>query len=269
MLILSGKNFVFPISRRTFVARKENWNLMKKRLLLAASFAVMTAMAMAEGDVTKEKFEPFFMREAAPHLENVLPTPPTLTDPLFYYDWTQYQWGLGLRDTERGELAKSDANINAAYFLKRYSEAVGFEMTPQTHPELYRLFYRLHLTEQQAGASAKAYFKRVRPYQQYKEPSGVPGHENPTDFTSYPSGHTHASWLVGLTLASIDPEHTEQIMKIAYELGQSRVIVGFHYQSDVDMGRIAGSITFARVMSEPEFQKLYEKAKKEFRKRKK
>ena len=53
-------------------------------------------------------------------------------------------------------------------------------------------------------------------------------------------------------------------MKVAYELGQSRVIVGFHYQSDVDMGRIAGSITFARVMAEPEFQKQYEKARKEF-----
>ena len=106
----------------------------------------------------------------------------------------------------------------------------------------------------------------MRPYQQFKEPSGVPRHENATDFTSYPSGHTHASWLVGLALASIDPEHTEGIMKVAYELGQSRVIVGFHYQSDVDAGRVAASITFARVMSEPEFQKQYEKARKEYAK---
>ena len=97
----------------------------------------------------------------------------------------------------------------------------------------------------------------------------MPRHENPTDFTSYPSGHTHASWLVGLALTAIDPAHTEDIMKVAYELGQSRVIVGFHYQSDVDMGRVVSSITFARLQSEPEFQKMMEKARKEYEKKRK
>ena len=139
-------------------------------------------------------------------------------------------------------------------------------LTPETHPNLYRLLARAHRTEQQAGASSKAYFKRVRPYQQYKEPSGVPSHESPTDFTSYPSGHTHASWLVGMILTVLDPAHTEEIMKVAYELGQSRVIVGFHYQSDVDAGRVIGSITFARLCSEPEFQSMLKKAVKEYKK---
>ncbi|MBO7468202.1 MAG: phosphatase PAP2 family protein [Bacteroidaceae bacterium] len=239
---------------------------MMKRLFMTMAVVMSAAIALAEGDVTKEKFKPFYTREEAPHLENVIPAPPTLVDPLFFNDWAQFQWGLSVRDSERGKQAVEDAHINATYFMKRYSEATDIELTPETHPELFRLFSRLHLTEQQAGASAKLYFQRVRPYQQYKEPSAVPDHENPTDFTSYPSGHTHASWLVGLTLVTLEPEHTEQIMKIAYELGQSRVIVGFHYQSDVDMGRIAGSITFARVMAEPEFQKQYEKAKKEYEK---
>lgn len=239
---------------------------MIKRFLLAAVFVMSAAAALAEGDVTKEKFSPFFTREEAPHLEHVLPEPPSLTDPLFHNDWVQYQWGRSVQDSERGRLAVDDASIGAGYFMKRFTPEVGIELTPETHPELFRLFSRLHLTEQQAGASAKAFFHRVRPYQQFKEPSGVPRHENATDFTSYPSGHTHASWLVGLALASIDPEHTEGIMKVAYELGQSRVIVGFHYQSDVDAGRVAASITFARVMSEPEFQKQYEKARKEYAK---
>ncbi len=242
---------------------------MTKRFLLAVAVVMCAAAALAEGDVRKEQFKPFYTKEIAPHLENVLPAPPTLTDPLFHYDWTQYQWGRSIQDSERGQQAVEDAGINAAYFMKRFTPEVDIPLTPETHPELYRLFARLHLTEQQAGASAKEYFHRVRPYQQFKEPSGVPRHENPTDFTSYPSGHTHASWLVGLTLASLDPAHTEGIMKVAYELGQSRVIVGFHYQSDVDAGRVAASITFARVMSEPEFQKLYEKAKKEYEKAKK
>ena len=236
-----------------------------KRFLLAT--LIMLPMAvLAQKDVTKEEFKPFYTKDVAPHLEKVLPEPPALTDPLFFSDWSQYQWGKSIRETERGKLAVTDAGIGAPYFMKRFGEAMGIELTPEKYPEMYRLMSRAHLTEQQAGASAKAYFHRVRPYQQYKEASGVPSHEWPTDFTSYPSGHTHASWLVGMILTVIDPAHTEEIMKAAYELGQSRVIVGFHYQSDVDAGRVAGSITFARLCSEPEFQDMLKKAVKEFKK---
>ncbi len=151
--------------------------------------------------------------------------------------------------------------------MKRFGAVMGREMTPETYPETYELMYRLHMTEQQAGAGAKQYFHRVRPYQQFKEPSSVPNSESPTDFTSYPSGHTHAAWLVGMAFTVLDPAHTEEIMKVAYEIGQSRVIVGFHYQSDVDAGRLAGSITFARLCSEPEFQKQLHRAVKEFQKK--
>ncbi|MBQ3908054.1 MAG: hypothetical protein II746_02540, partial [Bacteroidaceae bacterium] len=78
---------------------------MTKRFLLAAAFVMSAAAALAEGDVTKEKFTPFFTREEAPHLEHVLPEPPSLTDPLFHNDWVQYQWGRSVQDSERGRLA--------------------------------------------------------------------------------------------------------------------------------------------------------------------
>lgn len=232
-----------------------------------AAALTLLSLGLSAQDVKDEKFTPFYTKDEAPKMENVIPNPPELTDAQFFYDWTQYQWGKSIRDTERGQLAVADAGINAEYFMKRFSPCVGRNLTPQEYPHLYRLFSRLHLTEQQAGASAKAFFHRVRPYQQYKEPTSVPRHENPQDFSSYPSGHTHASWLVGMALVALDPAHTEEIMKAAYELGQSRVIVGFHYQSDVDMGRVVGSITFARLQSEPEFQKMMEKARKEYQKK--
>ena len=244
-------------------------NKMNKKILSLAVMLSMSLCSFAQDDVTKEKFTPFYQMADAPHMEKVLPAPPALTDSRFFYDWTQYQWGKSIRETERGKQAIADAGICARYFMERYGKAIGIELTADKYPEMYRLFSRLHLTEQQGGASAKAYFHRVRPYQQYKEATSVPDHENPEDFTSYPSGHTHASWLVGLALMVIDPAHAEEIMKVAYELGQSRVIVGFHYQSDVDAGRLCGSVTFARLQSMPEYQKMMEKAVKEFQKNQK
>ncbi len=234
---------------------------MKKQILLIVA---LSAAICLSAQTNKKSYAPFYTKEEAPHLENVLPAPPELNSSRYYDDWCQYLWGKSIRDTERGELAVKDAGVGASYFFKRFAEPMHRELTQEEYPILFELLSRAHMTEMQAGDSAKKYFKRVRPYQLFKEPTGLPTSENPTDFTSYPSGHTHISWLAGLILTSIDPAHTEGIMKVAYELGQSRVILGFHYQSDIEAGRYAGSITFARLCADPEFMRLLEKAKEEF-----
>ena len=220
---------------------------MKNILLLAAMLLISLNVSAQKNNATKDVATPFYTAEEAPRLEMILPDPPAMTSVRFQDDWAMYQWGKSVRNTERGQVAIEDAGIHAAYFMRRFSAAVGVELTPQEYPQLFNLLNRAHLTEQQAGASAKKHFARIRPYQQFNEPSAVPQAENPTDYTSYPSGHTHASWLVGMILTAIDPAHTEEIMKTAYEMGQSRVIVGFHYQSDIEAGRISGSVTFARL----------------------
>lgn len=239
-----------------------------KPLLLSSLMLAMAMSASAQSDVTQEKFTPFYTTEEAPRLENVLPEPPTYNSTRYQDDWAMYQWGKSIRNTERGQVAIEDAWLNASYFMKRFSPAMGIDLTPEEFPLLFKLLNRAHLTEQQAGRSAKRHFARVRPYQQFNEPSAVPQAENPTDYTSYPSGHTHVSWLTGMILTVIDPEHTEEIMKIAYEMGQSRVIVGFHYQSDIEAGRVAGSITFARLCAEDDFQEMMKQAIEEFREKK-
>ena len=241
---------------------------MKSLLLSTIMVTVALSASAQKNTVTQEKFSPFYTSDEAPKLETVLPEPPAYNSIRYQDDWAMYQWGKSIRNTDRGQVAIEDAGINADYFMKRFSPAVGKELTPEKYPNLYRLLSKAHLTEQQAGRSAKKHFARVRPYQQFNEPSSVPMAENPTDYTSYPSGHTHASWLVGMILTAIDPDHAEEIMKTAYEMGQSRVIVGFHYQSDIEAGRVAGSVTFARLCAEEEFQKMMKKAMKEFKDKK-
>ena len=78
--------------------------------ILFWSAAVISAL----GQEKKDRPQPFFTREQAPHLELVLPNPPELTDALFFNDWTQYRHGISVRDTERGELAVKDASFKGA-----------------------------------------------------------------------------------------------------------------------------------------------------------
>ena len=66
-----------------------------------------------------------------------------------------------------------------------------------------------------------------------------------------------------MTRMAVFREEASERMKIGYEIGQSRVIVGFHYQSDVDAARLAASATFARLCAEKSFFEAIEKARKE------
>ena len=71
--------------------------------------------------------------------------------------------------------------------------------------------------------------------------------------TSYPSGHTQKAWSAALLLIEVCGDNQDAILKRAYEYGQSRVIVGAHWQSDVDAGRVVASACYARLHNSPEF----------------
>ncbi|EKT65066.1 PhoN2 (Apy), periplasmic phosphatase, apyrase, ATP diphosphohydrolase [Providencia burhodogranariea] len=52
-------------------------------------------------------------------------------------------------------------------------------------------------------------------------------------------------------------------MQRGYAFGQSRVICGVHWQSDVKAGRLIGSGVVARLHASPEFQQALSLAKDE------
>lgn len=83
---------------------------------------------------------------------------------------------------------------------------------------------------------------------------------------SYPSGHTAIGWSTALVLAELNPKRQNEILKRGFEFGQSRVIVGAHWQSDVDMGRVVGAAVVARLHADKNFRKQFNKAQKELKK---
>ena len=71
-------------------------------------------------------------------------------------------------------------------------------------------------------------------------------------------------WGIALVLAEINPERQDEILKRGFEYGESRVIVGFHYQSDVDAARLLTSTLVNRLHDNGDFMKQLQKAKEEF-----
>lgn len=208
----------------------------------------------------------FLERSQVADSYKLLPPPPDVTSILFMYDKARYEWGKLQRDTPRGEQAFSDAEIEGNGIPKAFSDAFGVLITKENTPEIYKLILTMkNDAGDLATRDAKEHYMRIRPFSFYKEDTCNPEQQKELSTNgSYPSGHTSIGWATALVLAEINPGRQIDILKRGYEMGQSRVICGYHFQSDVDAGRIVGSAVVARLHANENFMNQLDKAKREF-----
>ena len=237
-------------------------------ILVAALLVVSCATASkATQDQPASSSTAYMEDDDLPDASVYLPSPTKPGDPLFQGDLAYYAWGKEVRETPRGTLAHDDASSSMSYVAKRFEPALGFLFNADTTPNLVRLLSKSYTTTNNANKKAKDFYKRKRPYVEFSEPTGVPeGERGSRNSASYPSGHATRGWTMALVLAELFPEKAEEILKVGYEYGESRVIVGYHYQSDVDAARIAAAAALAVVHANPEFQKDMALAKEELKK---
>lgn len=230
---------------------------MKKTLL----FLFLTVAVM----MTAQEAQPYFTVAEMPNALHYLPGPPQTNEMRFAYDTARYQWGKRMRPTPRGAQAKADADYSVVRMAAIFSQAMGVEISPAHTPQLWKLLLDATLTASYATDSIKAFYMRPRPYMYYKEPTLVPEDEEVLSHNgSYPSGHTNLGWVTALILTQINPAAEEELLRIGFEYGISRVIAGFHWQSDVDAGRLTAAAAFAKLQTSPAYLKQLKKAKKEF-----
>ena len=202
-----------------------------------------------------------------PEAAKFLPGFPAFEDTeAFFNDSILYQRGKALRDSVRGKQAIADANIQFNHFLEIFGEIMEVNLSEEKTPAIACYMKAVYDYTGQGIKNAKGSFERQRPFKHFGEPSSIPEEEEKLgQYSSYPSGHSTIAWTLALALTAIDDEHEYDIIHLGYELGQSRVIVGYHYQSDVDAGRMAASVTFAKIVSDEEFIRLMNLAKKELK----
>ena len=203
-----------------------------------------------------------------PNAVRFLPAPPEKGSAAFNYDQAQYRWGLEQRkDSVRLSMAVGDAVWSVDNICRIFGEVLGITLSEANTPAIYKMLVTGLLTTDQAGKLPKNHYMRMRPYVFYDEPTIYPGDEAWLRTNgSYPSGHTILGWSAALLLTEVAPDRSDVILARGFEYGQSRVIAGYHWQSDVDAGRLVASAAVARLHADKRFLKLMKKARKEYRK---
>ena len=235
-----------------------------RRLLLAVTALLLAgAQLSAQSSNVVEKARYFLTVEQMPDASRFLPDPPVNGSEAFCLDSVVYEQGKALRGTPRGEEAVRDVKTKIDYIMRRFGAVMERDFTPENYPVTADFLFRSITTARLTVTTAKDKYHRMRPYQYFNEPTPVPEKEAKDDLTSYPSGHTIRFWMAALVLAALDPAHQDDILKVGYEMGQSRTIVGFHFQSDIDAARLAASAAYARLSADRTWQKALRRAQRE------
>ena len=238
---------------------------MKKTLSLTA----LLLLCLFSCTRTREGVDaPYFATEELPDLIACLPAPPDSTSDVFAYDKARYAWGKAMRgDSLRAAQACEDADWDPARLICSFSGAFGSELSPEASPATFRLLRRSIATLDLMRVRPKAYFHRIRPYVYFNEPMLTRWEEEELRGEgSYPSGHTVRGWIVALLLAELRPETEAGVYRLGWRHGESRVIAGAHWQTDVDQSRVAAGIGLARLHESRAFRKDLDRARAECKK---
>lgn len=181
------------------------------------------------------------------------------TASVYYFSDLQGYWqAKAERYTERGDSAIIDADDSEHALLEMFGNIIGKPLVISTNPYTVQLIRmaRNAFIESAQQMSASGPFRK-RPYVQLGEPTLIPQEEAYyATRSSYPSTKAMLGWGLALVLSEVIPDFNEELLKRGYDYGQSRIIAGFNYPSDVMAGRLQAAAVLARLHGYEQFREL-------------
>ncbi|KAA3451983.1 phosphatase [Mesorhizobium sp. SARCC-RB16n] len=226
---------------------------MKRYASLAAGLLLLVVGSAARAEDAK----PFITNKDV-DLTMILPPPPA-------NDSAQTKAELGevltmqvTRTPEMEARAIADAEEN----VWRFADVMGPNFNKDKLPKFSAFFDRVVETEGAVVDPAKDVWKRPRPHQLSDLVKPV---VKLSSSGSWPSGHATVGTMMGIILSDMVPEKRAEIMARAAEFAHNRIVGGIHYPSDVEMGKISGSVIAAVLLNRDDFKAEYDVAKAELR----
>lgn len=238
------------------------------RTALAPAVLLIAGLVCCWGAASKQPQTGYLAPEEALHIEAWLPPAPAANSLAQAADVQAYFESRSLIGTPRATEAHADDVVEPADAVaRRFTYVVGITLDLSNAPRLMQMMERIRSDERLLMQPVKknvADGGRPRPFVDYPGRPMCPLEQDSLGATgSYPSGHAGLGWLWGATLAELAPQFADVFLARGIAFGQSRVVCGFHYPSDIAAGRLAGAALLQRLHADPQFLKDLAEAKKE------
>ena len=205
-----------------------------------------------------------YLSGAVPKSLARLPPPPSPGSAEMRKDEKGRQAALKLNDPARYAEAVADSDRSFATTLKSFSCAMGMDIGEQATPRIAHLLNKMRIDVRHAAGPLRARYKRQQPFVMYKTATCSPKDEGlVANQGSYPSARGAVGWSYALVLAELNPARAPAILQRGRDFGESRVICGSHWQSDIDAGNEVGRLVLAELHRNNAFAADFEAAKRE------
>jgi hypothetical protein len=217
----------------------------------------------------KEVICGYLSKGNVPESKPLLPPAPQKDDMVDVPDMAAITSTRALLKTPRGKMAAEDDVFDPAAIVARFNDALGVRLSMENAPTLMVLIKRMQKDGSVMVGPIKqniAQGGRVRPFVRATQ---IPTCLSPVDLAnnkdqdlltyglgesgSYPSTHALVGMAVGMVLSQVAPDRSDAVLARGYEFGESRVVCGFHYPSDVTAGRLAAVALLEHLNSESAF----------------
>lgn len=204
-----------------------------------------------------------YLRSGAVDAIGLLGPPPAMDSARGRADQEAFDTTRSQEGSPRWLAAQRDNDLWNGAALSHYACALGHEISAARTPTTLRILERMELDVRTVGSPAKDFYKRRRPAIGNDKPICIPREPWLETNGSYPSGHSATGWSWALVLAELAPARTDAVLAVGREMGESRVVCGVHYPSDIEAGRTVASAMVARLHAEPAFTDDMAKARRE------
>ncbi|MEW9624631.1 acid phosphatase [Rhodanobacter geophilus] len=193
-------------------------------------------------------------------LTALLPPPPAAGSPAARQDIG----GVLVVQAHRTPVEIAAAQADRLHSVFRFADVFGTAFTPAQLPHTAAFFARVVAYDKGEVKAVKAFWHRPRPVLVSHAVHPL-SQEQPDDW-SYPSGHSTLGYTEAVLLANMVPERRAAIFARADLYARHRIVMGVHYPSDVEAGRLAGTVLGGRLLTDPAWQAGYAAARAELRK---
>lgn len=152
-------------------------------------------------------------------------------------------------------------NSNMEHLFYEGRAVMGDKCTPENYPHTAKLLQGVTKDMRIMEFTVKYHLRRARPYhlESYLQP--LARMRTP----SFASGHTLWAYIQAFTWSELIPSKRAEFLELAYEVGESREIMGIHYPSDEEAARILAHRMLTAMWENPEFRADLAKAKAEWK----
>lgn len=153
-----------------------------------------------------------------------------------------------------------EENLKHLFFEGR--TILGGQCTATNYPATAKLLRGITNDMRIVEFTVKYHLLRARPYHLNPKLKPLAIMSSP----SFASGHTLWAYLHAFAWSELVPAKRKQFLDLAYEIGESREIMGIHYPSDEEAARVLAHGMLAAMWSDPNFITDLKAAKLEWKK---